>query len=106
MPAPIDPSMLTTGAEWQIPSLSGPAPQEAQEAGGSGFGDALSNAIESLQATQSEAAAASRQLATGQAEDPTAVIMAVEQARLSMEFASTIRNKAVEAYQEIFRSQV
>ncbi len=104
MPAPIDPSMITTGAEWQIPSLS--PPQEAPEAGGSGFGDALADAIGALQGTQSEAAAASRELATGQAEDPTAVIMAVEQARLSMEFASTIRNKAVEAYQEIFRTQV
>ena len=42
-------------------------------------------------------------LATGQADDPTAVVMAVERAQLSMQLAGQIRNKAVEAAQEIFR---
>ena len=33
-------------------------------------------------------------------------MIAIERARLSMELASQVRNKAVEAYQEIFRTQV
>jgi flagellar hook-basal body complex protein FliE len=101
MPAPIDPSFLTTGAEWQIAPAVEPAAQPTKS-----FGDELTGAIESLQKTQTDAAAASRALATGEVSDPTEVVMAVERARLSMELASQVRNKAVEAYQEIFRTQV
>ena len=44
--------------------------------------------------------------ATGQATDPTAVVMAVERAQLAMQLASQIRTKAVEAAQDIFHTQV
>jgi flagellar hook-basal body complex protein FliE len=99
--APIDPSFLTSGPEWQVDPTTA-----AGEPAATSFGDALSGALTSLQKTQADAATAARQLATGQAEDPTQVIMAVERARLSMEFAAAVRNKSVEAYQEIFRTQV
>ena len=75
---PIDPTMLARGAEWQI----GPVEPGAQSA-------------QSAQA-----------LATGQASDPSAVVMAVEKARLSMQLASQIRTKAVEAVNDIFHTQV
>ena len=45
-------------------------------------------------------------LATGQATDPTAVVMAVERAQLAMQLAAQIRTKAVEAAQDIFHTQV
>jgi flagellar hook-basal body complex protein FliE len=110
MPAPIDPSFLTAGPEWQIAPIAPPqAPggaAPAPETDGTGFGDVLAGAIGSLESTQTEAAEASRQLATGQLDDPTEAILAVERARLSMDFAAQVRNKAVEAYQEIFRTQV
>ena len=48
----------------------------------------------------------SQALATGQATDPTAVVMAVERAQLSMQLAGQIRTKAVEAAQDIFHTQV
>ena len=66
----------------------------------------LSNSIQSLGDTQSEAAKASQALATGQASDPTSVVMAVERAQLAMQLASQIRTKAVEAAQDIFHTQV
>ena len=49
---------------------------------------------------------ASQALATGQASDPTSVVMAVERAQLAMQLASQIRTKAVEAAQDIFNTQV
>ena len=101
--APIDPSFLTTGAEWQIGGLEAPA---AAAESGSGFGEMLGNSLQSLAATQNEAASASQALATGQASDPTAVVMAVERAQLAMQLASQIRTKAVEAAQDIFHTQV
>jgi flagellar hook-basal body complex protein FliE len=103
---PVDPSFAPVGPEWQIAGLPAPgAPAEAEPAG-AGFGDMLGGALQSLSATQAEAAEAAQALATGQAEDPTAVVMAVERAQLAMQLASQIRTKAVEAAQDIFHTQV
>ena len=66
----------------------------------------LNQSIQSLQATQDDATSASQALATGQATDPTAVVMSVERAQLAMQLASQIRTKAVEAVQDIFHTQV
>ena len=105
MPLPIDPSFAVGGGEWAIaPPTSAPAPAEG--GGGGGFGGMLAEQISNLEHLQTEAAEASRQLATGTATDLPSVVNAVERAKLSMEVASTIRTKAVEAYQEIFRTHV
>ena len=53
------------------------------------------------------AASVSGALATGQATDITSVVAdAVEQANLALQLAVQVRNKAVDAYQEIMRMQV
>src|SRR5690242_20494501 len=101
---PIDPSFAISGPEWQIGGTS-PNAQTPPAAGG-GFGSMLSNSIQSLTDSQNEAAGAAQALATGQASDPTAVVMAVERAQLAMQLASQIRTKAVEAAQDIFHTQV
>jgi flagellar hook-basal body complex protein FliE len=99
---PIDPSFSVGGAEWQLGSLDAPA----QQSPGGDFGTMLGQSLQSLQATQDQAAQASTDLATGAATDPTAVVMAVERAQLAMQLASQIRNKAVEAAQTLFQTQV
>ena len=102
MPLPIDPSFATTGAEWSIPADGAQAAPQT----GSGFGDLLGKSLQSLADSQTEASSAAQALATGQASDPTAVVMAVERAQLAMQLASQIRTKAVEAAQDIFHTQV
>jgi flagellar hook-basal body complex protein FliE len=101
---PIDPSFAIGGAEWQIEPIEPAAPAPAAD--GNGFGSMLGGAMKSLAATQQEAASAAQALATGEATDPTAVVMAVERAQLAMQLASQIRTKAVEAAQDIFHTQV
>ena len=91
------------GAEWAIPPVDSP-PSSAPT--GTGFGEMLANQVSSLAATQTEAAEQARALATGQATDPTSVVMAVERAQLAMQLASQVRNKSVEALQTIFSTQV
>jgi flagellar hook-basal body complex protein FliE len=104
---PVDPSFAVTGAEWRIDGLPAPGETAApEESGGASFGDMLGRSLQSLSATQTEAAEAAQALATGQAEDPAAVVMAVERAQLAMQLASQIRTKAVEAAQDIFHTQV
>jgi flagellar hook-basal body complex protein FliE len=105
---PINPA----GSEWSVGGINpgaeiGPLDQNpTQPATGQGFGGMLTNAISSLEQTQVDAAGASQSLVNGTASDPTQVVMAVERARLSMQLASQIRNKAVEAYTDIFHTQV
>jgi flagellar hook-basal body complex protein FliE len=104
----IDPTMAVggVGTEWSVGSVGAvDAPASATE-GGSGFGSMLSQSIQSLADTQTEAASAAQALATGQASDPTSVVMAVERAQLAMQMASQIRTKAVEAAQTLFQTQV
>ncbi|HEV3047670.1 MAG TPA: flagellar hook-basal body complex protein FliE [Solirubrobacteraceae bacterium] len=77
------------------------------EAGGAGgFGGELTEAISSLEQTQNSASSAAQALATGQVADPESAIVTVQNAQLAMELASQIRNKATEATQSIFNTQV
>ena len=110
---PIDPSIspIGGGSEWSIGGVGGVGSPDqgtpgAQGAGGQGFGGMLTNAISSLENTQTDAAKASQTLVDGTATDPTQVVMSVERARLAMQLASQIRSKAVEAYTDIFHTQV
>jgi flagellar hook-basal body complex protein FliE len=111
--APIDPSLVTgASSEWSVGgvgSLEQPGTQidgTATGSNGGGFGGMLSNAVSSLEKTQTDAAQASQSLVAGTATDPTQVVMSVERARLAMQLASQIRGKAVEAYTDIFHTQV
>jgi flagellar hook-basal body complex protein FliE len=106
MPLPIDPSFATAGVggdEFRIAPVDG---SQATAQTGSGFGDLLGKSLQSVADSQTEASTAAQALATGQASDPTAVVMAVERAQLAMQLASQIRTKAVEAAQDIFHTQV
>ncbi len=80
-----------------------------ESAGGSesgGFGETLTQAISSLDQSQQSAAGAAQALATGTASNPESAVVTVEDAQLSMQLASQIRTKAVEAAQQIFQTQV
>jgi flagellar hook-basal body complex protein FliE len=71
-----------------------------------GFGSMLTNAIGNLEKTQDAAATQAQELAAGQTDDLSSVITSVQEAQLSMQLASQVRNKAVEAYTEIFHTQI
>ena len=71
-----------------------------------GFGS-VSPAGDQLTRCRDQAARdASQRARDGQATDPTAVVMAVERAQLSMQLASQLRTKGVEALNDIFHTQV
>jgi flagellar hook-basal body complex protein FliE len=93
------------GLGTSIPS-TGTAAAGATNSSGKSFGDALTNAIGSLENSQTTAAQSAQQLATGQATDPTTAITAVENASLSMDFASQIRNQLDTVASTLFQTQV
>ena len=106
MPMPIDPSLGAAGAEWQIAPIEAPSQAPPEQGGGTGFGGMLGDALGRLTEMQVEASHGAQELAAGTAQDPTAVVMAVERAQLSMQLAAQVRTKLVEAAQDIFHTQV
>jgi flagellar hook-basal body complex protein FliE len=87
-----------------VPSASSPAAAGSGDSGS--FGSALSGAISSLENTQATATTDAQQVATGQSTDPTQAIAAVENASLSMDFASQIRNSIDTTATTLFQTQL
>ncbi|CCJ34710.1 flagellar hook-basal body complex protein FliE [Caloramator australicus] len=70
------------------------------------FEEYLKKALDRVNEKQVEAENATIDLITGQAQDIHQVMLATEEARLTLELAVQIRNKLVDAYQEIMRIQI
>ncbi len=99
-----------TSAMNQIAPISPIATQPAsagatKAAGSSGFADLLSGMLDNVQKTQANANAVSESAAVGKA-DPTEVLVATTEAQLTVQMATVVRNRAVEAFNEIMRMQV
>jgi flagellar hook-basal body complex protein FliE len=75
-------------------------------ANGGGFGQALSNAISGLNDSQNAADDASVRMAAGEPIDLHEVMLARETASLHFQLAVQVRNKLVEAYQDVMRMQI
>jgi flagellar hook-basal body complex protein FliE len=70
------------------------------------FAEALRQAVEKLNETQLRADRALAQFLTGEIQDVHQVVLAMEEARLAMQLAVQVRNRIVEAYQELSRMQI
>lgn len=91
------------GAIGASPAIT-PAPAPAQAA--PGFGDAMSRGIQQVSDAEKAADAATLDIATGGPTDLHQVMAATSKASLSVDLLVQVRNRAVEAYQEIMRIQV
>lgn len=88
-----------------VPAAPRPAP--ALESGkADGFGATLNRALGEVNDLQLRARDASVELASGQTQDLAATLLTIEKANVSFQFAVQIRNKLLEAYQEIMRMPV
>lgn len=73
---------------------------------GAGFSDLLGNVMDQVRRTAAEAQTVTQQVVSGQAADLSRVIMVSEKASLTLELATQLRNKMLDAYQEIMRMPV
>lgn len=87
-------------------SPAGPDNQGKAAEGGKSFGEVLGNALDEVNKSQLKADDMVKKFLTGEVQDIHQVTIAMEQARLMMQLAVEVRNKIVEAYQEISRMQV
>jgi flagellar hook-basal body complex protein FliE len=70
------------------------------------FGSMLNSAIQSLNQQQAQVEHLNQQFIIGENSDAHALTIAAEKLSLGLEMTVQIRNKAVEAYQEIMRMQI
>jgi flagellar hook-basal body complex protein FliE len=78
----------------------------SESSGAVNFGEMLRGKLGELQESQHVAESEATALATGQTDDIARSMMKVEQANVSLQLATQLRNKAIEAYQEILRMQM
>jgi len=79
----------------------------AQSASGSnGFSNVLGQGLDSLQSTQATADNLSVQAATGTLTNAHDLMIATTQAQLATQLTVALRNKAVDAFNEIMRMQI
>jgi flagellar hook-basal body complex protein FliE len=72
----------------------------------SSFREVLAQQFKALNESQKQADALAVKYLTGEVQDLHQVILALEQANLSLQLAMQVRNKVIEAYQEISRMQI
>jgi flagellar hook-basal body complex protein FliE len=73
---------------------------------GKGFGDFLTNAMNDLSNQEKNVDELNKAFAKGELSDVHQLTIASEQAMVALELTVQVRNKAVEAYQEIMRMQI
>lgn len=88
-------------------SVASTAPSSAREDSPAAlvgsFGQMLRDALKQVNDLQSQADDLAQKLATGEINDVHTVMIASEKATLALELTVQIRNKVIEAYQEIMR---
>ncbi len=87
-----------------LPVLGGS--QQKKEEAAASFSQMLNRALEEINARQLAADELVQAFAAGEVEDVHQVVVAMQEARLALQLAVEVRNKVVEAYQEISRMQV
>ena len=85
---------------------AGEAQATGSASGEGSFSGALGKALESLEGSQASAEAGATQVATGTTSNPEGAVVKTMNAELEMQLASQLRNKATEAVQTIFQTQV
>jgi flagellar hook-basal body complex protein FliE len=77
-----------------------------QAASGQGFAGVLAGALDQLQSTQGVSNDLATQAVTGDLKDVHDYMIAANEAKLATEMVVTIKNKAVDAFNEIMRMPV
>ena len=73
---------------------------------GKNFGEMLADALQNVNNLVKDSEQKSVDLAQGRIEDVSQVMIATEKASLGLQMTMQVRNKVVEAYQEVMRMQV
>lgn len=103
-------NFLESGGIRDQQRITGNSSQSVNESntssGGVSFADTLNQAIGQVNNLQKTADKASQDLATGRTDNVADVMIASEKADIAMRLMMQVRNKIIDAYQEIMKMQV
>ncbi len=97
----LPPISSVTGAAGVNATQSAAAPRAAE-----GFADSITSALESVSDAEFAADSIAETIATGGDASVQELMTSMTKAQLSVDLLVQVRNKAVEAYQEIMRMQI
>lgn len=99
---------LETGALRDSKSLSidGASPAGATTGTGKSFADTLKEAVGNVNELQKSSDIATQNLATGKTDNVAEVMIASEKADIALRVMVQMRNKIIDAYQEVMKMQV
>lgn len=83
-----------------------PADKASESSNGVDFAAVLKDKLTTLNAQQKDSAVATQDVATGRVDDIAQSLLRMEQASVSLQMATQVRNKVIESYQEILRMQM
>ncbi len=83
-----------------------PRPAGGDDAGRTGFGDALTEAVKRVDGAQKDAEGQLNAFVAGEQENLHEVMISMNQAELYLQLMTEVRNKMLESYQELMRIQV
>jgi len=89
-----------------IQSIAAETAQNAAEVSPANFRDLMKKALTDLNVSQVGANDAIKSLATGGEENLHDIIISMEKASMTLQYAIQIRNKLLEAYQSVIQMQV
>jgi len=95
---PLDPKL-------QVPEIRLPQSQGSERSGTS-FGEILKDAISTVNELQKQSDQEIQKLMTGESQDLHTTVIAMQKADLSFQMMMQVRNKIVQAYQQIMNMQV
>jgi flagellar hook-basal body complex protein FliE len=96
-----------TGSITGITPITLPQLSPAATGGASGqFGDMLAGAIQSIEGANHQASTAVQNFLSGQNEELHTTVLATQKAEMAFELGLQVRNKVVDAYQEVMKMQM
>jgi flagellar hook-basal body complex protein FliE len=88
-----------------VPEIRAPR-SHGSEKSGNGFGEILKDAIATTNELQKQSDQEIQKLMAGESQDLHTAVIAMQKADLSFQMMMQVRNKLVQAYQEIMRMQL
>lgn len=100
--SPIGPIRLPA----QIGSLSGPASLDRLSGAPSSFGSVMADAVQTVDSAQKSSQATVQSFLSGEGEELHHVALQQQQAAITFDVFLQVRNKVVQAYQEVMRMPI